>query len=74
LCADEEEIKKSDLLRALQKEIRRHDLGTFVEDPPRVTVPGSQLAKKRLNTSRYFVEHLALDVIAKLIERLSTQT
>jgi hypothetical protein len=27
-------VQKSELLRELQKEIRRHDLSTFVDDPP----------------------------------------
>lgn len=72
-------MKKSELIKALQTEIRRHDLHTFVQDPPSVaqggqgvTVPGCPACQKRLNTSRDFVEHLALDVIPKLIENLST--
>jgi hypothetical protein len=39
-------MKKSELIKALQTEIRRHDLHTFEEDSPRVTVPGCQLAEK----------------------------
>ena len=28
-------MKKSDLIAAIQKEILRHDFGTFVNNPPR---------------------------------------
>jgi hypothetical protein len=66
-------VKKSELIKALQTEIRRHDLGTFVEDSPRITVPGCPACRKRLNTSHDFLEHLAVDVIPRLIERLSTE-
>jgi hypothetical protein len=48
-------VKKSELLRALQQEIRRHDLNYFVHEPPSiaqgVVVPGCPACKKRINTN-----------------------
>jgi hypothetical protein len=56
-------MKKSDLLRALQTEIRRHTLDTFVENPPAmaqggkgVVVPGCPTCRKRLFTMQNFME------------------
>jgi hypothetical protein len=62
-------MKKSELIKALQTEIRRHDLHTLEEDSPRVSAPGCPACRKRLNTLHDFVEHLAVDVIPRLIDR-----
>jgi hypothetical protein len=71
-------VKKSDLLRALQSEIRRHDFSTFLtEEPsmadggPGVVVPGCPACKKRLYTMSNFLDHLADDVLPILIQGLS---
>lgn len=71
-------MKKSELLRALQKEILRHDFDCFVENPPSmaqggrgVVVPGCPMCKKRINTMNQFLHHLSDDVLPALIERLS---
>jgi hypothetical protein len=73
-------VKKSDLLRALQQEIRRHDFNYFVDQPPSiaqggkgVVVPGCPACMKRINTMSQFLDHLADDVLPALIERLSTK-
>jgi hypothetical protein len=62
---------KSELLRAIQQEIQRHDFSHFVENPPSVAqggkgvvVPGCPACKKRINTM----------AMLELINRLSTQT
>jgi hypothetical protein len=69
---------KSQLLTALQQEIRRHDFSTFVDAPPSVAqggqgivVPGCPACKKRLNTHSQFLDHLANDVLPRVIETLS---
>ncbi len=54
-------MKKTELLRALQTEIRRHDFSHFTDQG--VTVPGCSTCKKRINTMHMFTEHLCLDVI-----------
>jgi len=69
---------KSDLLRAIQQEIQRHDFSHFVENPPSVAqggkgvvVPGCPVCKKRINTMSQFLDHLADDAMPALLNRLS---
>jgi len=72
-------MKKSELIAAIQKEILRHDFGTFVDNPPSVAqggrgvvvVPGCATCMKRANTTTQFLEHIAKDAIPRLIEGLS---
>jgi hypothetical protein len=71
-------VKKSELLRALQQEIRRHDFNYFVDQPPSiarggrgVVVPGCPACQKRIHTMSQFLDHLADDVLPALIEKLS---
>jgi len=54
---------KSELLRAIQQEIQRHDFSHFVENPPSVAeggkgvvVPGCPACKKRINTMSQFLD------------------
>jgi hypothetical protein len=66
-------MDKQALLRTLQVEIQRHDLGTFMDEPQGghgVVVPGCSLCRKRLNTSSQFVDHLANDVLPAAIAKL----
>jgi hypothetical protein len=66
-------MNKQALLRVLQFEIQRHDLGTFLDEPQSgrgVVVPGCSLCRKRLNTSSQFVDHLANDVLPAAIAKL----
>ncbi len=74
-------MKKSDLLRALQKEILRHDFDCFVDEPPSVAqggrgvvVPGCPTCKKRIQTMNQFLHHLADDAMPALIEKLSAES
>lgn len=55
-------MKKSDLLRALQTEIRKHNLTTFVDPKHRVTVPGCPTCHQAFGTVEQFVSHLTDDV------------
>jgi len=71
-------VQKSELLRALQQEILRHDFSHFVDEPPSiaqggkgVVVPGCPACKKRLNTMNQFLHHLTEDAMPALIERLA---
>jgi hypothetical protein len=75
----EAKVKRSELLRALQTEIRRHDFSTFLtEEPsmanggPGVVVPGCPACKKRLFTKANFMDHLADEVLPELINKLSS--
>ena len=68
---------KSDLLRLLQQEIRKHDFDSFIDNPPSmaqggrgVCVPGCPSCRKQLQTMNQFMDHLANDVLPKVIESL----
>jgi hypothetical protein len=50
-------VLKSNLIAAIQFEIRRHDSSTFSENG--LVVPGCPACKKRLNTLGQFMDHLA---------------
>jgi hypothetical protein len=72
-------VQKSILLAAIQKEIQRHDLSYFVDEPPSVAqggkgvvVSGCPACRKRINTTVQFLDHLANDAMPELIERLAT--
>jgi hypothetical protein len=74
-------MNKTELLRALQIEIRRHDFGTFVDNPPSVAqggngvvVPGCAFCKKRLNTSGSLQITLRTMCFPLLLDRLSVQS
>ena len=71
---------KSELLRLLQQEIRRHDFDFFTDEPPSmaqggrgVCVPGCSACRKQLQTMNQFMDHLANDVLPKVIESLSLE-
>jgi hypothetical protein len=72
-------VQKSVLLAAIQKEIHRHDLSYFVDNPPSVAqggkgvvVSGCPACKKRINTMSQFLDHLTNDAMPALIERLAS--
>jgi hypothetical protein len=74
-------MKKSDLLRALQAELRRHSFDTFLTEQPSmanggngVVVPGCPACRKRLFTMANFMDHLADDVLPAALDKLSTET
>jgi hypothetical protein len=71
-------VQKSELLRELQKEIRRHDLSTFVDEPPGVAqggkgvvVPGCPCCRARFGTVGQFIDHLTNDVLPEIVNKLS---
>jgi hypothetical protein len=73
-------VQKSELLRELQKEIHRHDLSTFVDEPPSVAqggkgvvVPGCPSCRKRFGTIAQFIDHLTNDVLPEVINKLSAE-
>jgi len=72
-------MKKTELLMALQSEIRRHTFDTFVDEPPSVAqggngvvTPGCPACRKRLFTMGNFRDHLADDVLPSIVEKLSS--
>jgi hypothetical protein len=74
-------MKKSELLQALQTEIRRHSFDTFVDEPPSmaqggkgVVVPRCPACRKRLFTMANFMDHLADDVLPELLTKLPKES
>ena len=73
-------MQKSILLAAIQKEIHRHDLSYFVDEPPSVAqggkgvvVAGCPTCKKRINTIPQFLDDLTNDAMPELIDRLAAR-
>jgi hypothetical protein len=65
----------SSILRAAQRELNRHSWGHFVDNPPSiaqggkgVVVRGCPACSKVINTTNGFVEHLANDVLPRILE------
>jgi hypothetical protein len=63
------------LIAAIQSELRRHSWDTFVDQPPSIAhggegivVVGCPACRKKLYTVSQFIEHLARDVIPKVIQ------
>jgi hypothetical protein len=65
-------MKKSELLRALQTEIQRHDLSTFMNEQHKVVEPGCPACRKRFQTVEQFIMHITHDVLPPLLDKLST--
>jgi hypothetical protein len=70
-------MKKSELLQALQTEIRRHDFSIFLTEKPSMAnggggalIPGCPACRKRINTMAQFLDHLADDVLPSLLNKL----
>jgi len=73
-------VQESVLLRELQREIQRHDLSTFIDEPPSgaqggrgVVVPGCPACRKRFGTVSQFIDHLTNDVLPAIVSKLSAQ-
>jgi hypothetical protein len=71
-------MKKSELLAALECEILRHNLSTFVDSPPSiaqggrgVVVTGCPMCRRQFGTVAQFVQHLTDDVLPELLDKLS---
>jgi hypothetical protein len=65
----------------IHSELRRHSWDNFVDDPPAIAqggkgvgVAGCPACRERLYTVSQFVEHLAKDVIPKVIRRQASSS
>jgi hypothetical protein len=56
-------MKKSELLRALQTEIQKHNLSTFMDDKDRVVITGCTFCRKHFGTVEQFKRHITEDVL-----------
>jgi hypothetical protein len=68
----------SSIVATAQRELKRHHWEHFVDNPPSiaqggtgVVVPGCPACKVRINTMPQFLDHLANDVLPKIIHNLS---
>jgi Fe-S oxidoreductase len=66
-------MKKSELLPALQTEIRKHDLSTFMHDKHKVVITGCPYCSKQFGTVEQFKRHITEDVLPSLLDKLSTE-
>jgi hypothetical protein len=65
-------MKKSELLRALQTEIQKHSLSTFMDEKDKVVITGCTLCRKHFGTVEQFKRHITEDVLPPLLDRLSS--
>jgi hypothetical protein len=66
-------MKKSELLRALQTEIQRHNLSTFMSAEHKIVQTGGSTCQKHFGTIEQFKRHLTDDVLPPLLDKLSTE-
>jgi hypothetical protein len=65
------------ILTALQSELRKHNLDTFLTEKPSmaqggkgVVVTGCPACRKRFQTTNQFMDHLTDDVLPTLVRRI----
>jgi hypothetical protein len=66
-------VKKSELLRALQTEIQKHNLSTFMNEQHKIVETGCSFCQKHFGTEEQFKRHITDDVLPPLLDKLSTE-
>jgi hypothetical protein len=66
-------MRKSDLLRALQTEIHKHNLSTFMDEKDKIVITGCTLCRKHFGTVEQFKRHITDDVLPPLLDQLSSE-
>jgi hypothetical protein len=66
-------MKKSELLRALQTEIHKHNLSTFMSAEHKIVQTSFSICQKHLGTVEQFKRHITEDVLPPLLDRLSVE-
>jgi hypothetical protein len=64
-------VRKSQLLKAIQNEIQRHNLDTFMSPEHKIVETGCSTCQKHFGTIQQFKQHLTEDVLPPLLDRLS---
>jgi hypothetical protein len=64
-------VKKSELLRALQTEIQRHSLSTFMNTEHKIVDTGCPACCKQFDTVEQFTRHITEEVLPPLLDKLS---
>jgi hypothetical protein len=67
------DMKKSELLRALQTEIEKHNLSTFMDEKDKVVITGCTLCRKHFGTVEQFERHITEDALPLLLDKLSSR-
>jgi hypothetical protein len=57
-------MRKSALLRALQTEIQKHDLSTFMSEKHKIVQTGCSACQKHFGTVEQFKRHITEDVLS----------
>jgi hypothetical protein len=63
---------KSDLLRALQTEIQKHNLSTLMDEKDKIVITGCTVCRKHFGTVEQFKRHFTENVLSPLLDRLSS--
>jgi hypothetical protein len=66
-------MRKSELLRALQTEIQKHDLSSFMNEKHKIVETGCTACQKHFGTVEQFKRHITDDVLPPLLDRLSSE-
>jgi hypothetical protein len=66
-------MKKSELLRAIQNEINRHNLSTFMSEKHKIVQTGCSTCQKHFGTVEQYTRHLVEDVLPPLLDKLSIE-
>jgi hypothetical protein len=66
-------MKKSELLSALQNEIQRHNLSTFMSPEHKIVQTGCSTCQKHFGTVEQFKRHITEDVLLPLLNKLSSE-
>jgi len=65
-------MKKSELLRALQTEIQKHNLSTNMSKEHKIVQTGCSTCQKHFGTVEQCTRHLVEDVLPPLLDKLSS--
>ena len=63
----------SDFLHAIQNEIQRHNLSTFMSKEHKIVQTGCSVCEHRFGTVEQFKRHPSEDVLPPLLDRLSSE-
>jgi hypothetical protein len=64
-------VKKSELLRALQTEIQKHNLSTYMDEKDKIVMTGCSFCRRHFGTVEQFKRHITEDVLPPLLDKLS---
>ena len=69
----DEGMKKSELLRALQTEIQKHNLSTYMSKEHKIVQTGCSTCQKHFGTIEQFKRRLTEEVLPPLLDKLSVE-